>query len=560
MSSPVMYSQIYSDPELSAGLPGGEDVMPVPVDPDPPGTGSPRDPAERIPGHVARRVLSGTSALGLGTFLERGMGFLANILAARLGGAQTFGAYSLAITTANNISTYAAGGIGATAARFSGKYPYGTAGYPTLARALVIVSAVSAGVALLALWLGAAPIAHLLREGALTNLLRWAAVSAMGMILLECARGFFVGQRRLPAVVLLSALVAAGLLALLPVAAAQHRPVHMIVAQGCVTLMAVAICLLLARPLRLISPADAPQAMALGPVLREVWGFGFVQLAGLIAANLAGWWVTALVARADTSLVQMGFFAIASQLRNLTGLFPSLVTEGSYAAMADPEGEHAQTPQNVMALCNFASTAVSMTIASVGIVIVPWVLRLAYGKTYQAAAVTAAAGLMVAVLHMGNAPVAARLTIISIRATAVINTIFAAFVAGAGTLLMLHGGSAAEAMGIFGAAHLLISGLVLWTLGRKDWLPQGMVALYALSSSTVVVLVGLAALREHGHVGALTGLMSLVVLASLGILLSLGRRYGWLPARAVLVKVLQNVKATAERLRRGQRKGVHGHD
>src|SRR5271170_5764153 len=111
--------------------PASAETMP----PEPPLTG-------QVPTHVDKRIIGGTSALGASIFLERGSGFLANILAARLGGASTFGAYSLAISTANNISAYAAGGIAATAARFSGKYPLGTAGYKTLGRVLAIVSAV----------------------------------------------------------------------------------------------------------------------------------------------------------------------------------------------------------------------------------------------------------------------------------------------------------------------------------------------------------------------------------------------------------------------------------
>jgi O-antigen/teichoic acid export membrane protein len=78
--------------------------------------------AAAMPAHVTKNLVSGTSALGLGIIVERGCGFLANVLAARLGGASTFGAYSLAISTANNISAYAAGGIGSTAIRFSGNY------------------------------------------------------------------------------------------------------------------------------------------------------------------------------------------------------------------------------------------------------------------------------------------------------------------------------------------------------------------------------------------------------------------------------------------------------
>src|ERR1035441_1377623 len=131
----------------------------------------------QVPPHLAKRLIGGTSTLGASICVERGFGFLANILAARFGGATTFGAYSLAITAANNMSTYAAAGIGSTAARFSGKYPLGAPGYRTLARVLVIISLVSAMLASAGLWLGAAPIAHLLHKDSLTGLLRWAGRS-----------------------------------------------------------------------------------------------------------------------------------------------------------------------------------------------------------------------------------------------------------------------------------------------------------------------------------------------------------------------------------------------
>ena len=327
-----------------------------------------------LPGHVKRHLLRGTSTLGLGIFIERGAGFLANLLAARFAGASTFGAYSLAISTANNISTYAAGGIGATATRFSGKYPYESSGYGTLARVLAIVSVTSAVLAAAALWLGAAPIALLLGKPALQHLLRWAAVSGAGIILLECARGFFVGQRRLSALLTLSLIVGGGMLIFLPAAARSHNPVRMIALQGFTTLSAVLLCLSLARPLGLHGPAGGRthQAPRLLPLLREVWSFGLVQLAGLVGANLAGLWLTTLVARSDHTLVQMGFFTIASQLRNLVGLAPSLLTEGSYAAMVEQEGEASGTPHRVMALCSFASVAVSLLLAAAGMVVVPW--------------------------------------------------------------------------------------------------------------------------------------------------------------------------------------------
>ena len=502
-----------------------------------PGSATPDSPGieSSLPAHVTDHLVGGTSALGLGVFIERGTGFLANILAARLGGASTFGAYSLAISTANNISTYAAGQIGSTAARFSGKYPKGTGGYTTLARALTIVSLVSAALAAAALWLGAGPIAHVLGKAALTSLLRWAAISAAGMILLECARGFFVGQRHLRALVLLSVVVGFGMITLLPAAAYRHNPVRMAVLQGTVTTSAVLVCLLLSGPLRLRSRFPG-EALRLGPVLREIWSFGFIQLAGLAGSNLSGWWLMTLVARGDTTLVQMSFFAIASQLRNLVGIAPSLLTEGSYAVMADPRHEAEKTPHRVMALCSYASLSVSLLLAAVGIVIAPWLLRLLYGKSYAAAGLTAAVALATAVVHMGNAPAAARLTIVSIRSTGVINTVWAVFVAVAACSMLFHGGSAAQAMAIYFAAHILSATLVLLTLKRKDHIPAGMTAMFALGSLSTTLLVVSAFLRNArpALLLPLTLLMLVILACTVVALIVLGKRYRWIPSRSAV--------------------------
>ena len=494
---------------------------------------------------VASRVIGGTSALGLGVVIERGAGFLANVLAARIGGTATFGAYSLAISTANNISTYAAGGIGATAARFSGKYPYGSPNYSNLARALAIVSVVSATLAAVALWFGAGPLAHLLGRDGLTTLLHWAVLSSVGLILLECARGFFVGQRRLVALVLLSAIVGTGMVVLLPTAARTHDAVRMIVVQGAITTFAVLACLALAKPLRLHAPvAAAAPSTSLPAMLREVWSFGLVQLAGLVCSSMAGWWLMTLVARTDKSLVQMSFFAIASQLRNLAGIGPGLLTEGSYAVMADPGSEADRTPHRVMALCSYASVGVALGLAALGIVVVPWALTALYGRSYAPAALTVAVALATAVVHMGNAPAAARLTIVSIRASGVINTIWAVVVAGAATLFLLHSGNAWKAMLIYFAAHVLSSLMVLLTLRRKDAVPAGQFGLFAFSTSGVSLLLLLAFLRasNQGSIVAMTAAMFVVLVALVAGLRFFGKRYQWLPSRAVLTSAVSGLR------------------
>ncbi len=525
----------------------------------PPEAAASAAPPPGLPTHVKRHLVTGTSVLGMSVFIERGVGFLANLLAARLGGASTYGAYALAITTANNISTYAAGGIGATATRFSGKYPYASPGYKTLGRALAIVSLASALVAALGIWLGAVPLAHLLGKESFTGLLRWASLSAAGIILLECARGFFVGQRRLAALLLLSLLVGAGMLLLIPRAASHHRPVQMIVSQGLIAIAAVLLCLLLARPLGLLAGA-APPALRLLPMLREVWSFGFIQLAGLVGANLAGWWLVTLVARSDTSLVQMGFFAIASQLRNLAALTPALLTEGSYAIMAAPaedDASGARTPHQVMALCTYASTFVSLALTSLGTLVMPWAITLAYGKAYAPAAVTAAVGLAVAVAHMSNAPAMARLSIVSIRAVALANTGWAIFVALCATVFLFHPGNAADAMAIYLVAHVLVAAAVLLVLRRRDYVPQGMTAVFVIGSLTSLALAALAFLRAFHPPSnlALTGAMFVIVCVAFASLWRIGRRHHWLPARGAVGKLLlyaSNAARTTWQQRRGQ--------
>jgi O-antigen/teichoic acid export membrane protein len=539
---------------------------PAVVDPDQPAApfASPLainagEPVTRVPRHVTRHLLKGSFALGFSVSVERGMGFIANILAARLGGAQTFGAYSLAISTANNISTYAGGGIGSTAARFSGKYPRGGAGYSTLARALAVVSLFSAVIAATGLWLGAGPIAHLMQKPTLTGLLHWTAISAVGIILLECARGFFIGQGRLPALVLLSLIVGSGMVLLLPFAALSHNPVRMIVLQGAITTSAVVVCLLLAKRLGLLSPEGSGTALPLLPMLREVWGFGVVQLGGLIGVNFAGWWLTTLLARSDTTLVQMSFFAIASQLRNIAGLAPSMLTESSYAVMGEREGQASNTPQQVMALCTFASAAGAFVLAGLGIVATPLALRLMYGRGYTAAASAVVMALAVAVVHMGNAPAAARLSIVSIRAVGVINTVWAVFVAIAATLFLLHHGSAWKAMAIYLGAHLLSSGLVLVMLYRKDHIPEGMAGVYYLASGTAAALAALAALRiaHPQQTWVITAGMTALFAVVTWVMLAAGRRHGWVPGSASLRQIaagqLMRIRQIAKR--RGDKGG-----
>ena len=512
--------------------------------------------AGALPAGVAEHVVKGTSTLGAAVFVERGASFLANVLAARLAGASVFGAYSLGITTANNISTYAAGGIGTTATRFSGKYPYDGGSYAVFARVMATISLASAALAAIALSLGAGPIARLLHKPDLANLLQWAGITAAGMVLLECARGFFVGQRRLLALAALSLLVGLGMLGVIPVMAMTHRPGAMVISHGAITLTSVALCCLLAARLHLLPPHGEVSKIAFLPLLREVWSYGLIQLSGLVSANVAGWWVTALVARADPSLIQISFFAIASQLRNLIGLIPSLLTEGSFAMMASADEDGQTVSRRVMALCTYASTAVSFLIAALTAIVAPLILQLMYGRSYGMASLAVSVAVGVAVIQMGNAPPSARLSVVSIRSTAVLNTVWALFTAGVGTLIMMRGGSAASAMAVFLAAHIVIAMLVLVVLYRRDRLPAGMIQLFLVSTGAIVLLATLAAYRAQDahHQVRVTALMCAVTAVTMLWLYQLGKRRDWLPSREVLQTLLQRVGGLQRKLFAGRKR------
>lgn len=488
-----------------------------------------------MPAEVKKDLLSGTSALAVGVTVERGCSFLANILAARLGGASTFGIYALAISTANNISAYAAGGIGSTAIRFSGEHPRGSAGYSTLAKVLAVISSASALLAAVTLWLGAVPIARLLQKQSVVGALQWAALSAAGIIMLECCRGFLVGNRRIKALLLLSSLVGAGYLSLLP-AMARYGPKQMIASQSAVTLGAVLICLLCYRQLGLTSPTPVQKTEPMGPLLKQVWGFGFVQLAGLVGMNAAGWWLTTLIARSDSSMVQMGFFAIAHQLRNMVALAPSLLTEGSLAVMARRHGHFENTPDNVMAVCAYACTLASLALAGVGIIVLPWGLVLSYGHSYAAADTVTAIALATAVIHMGSAPISARLSIVSIKATGVINTVWAVFVATVATLILLRGGNAAKGAAVYLAAHLLCALLQIAVLKQRKCIPAGTISSFSYGVLGAISMASLACVRDARPEAAtwISGLMSLILAGTLLAMIAVGKRRGWLPSPEAL--------------------------
>lgn len=495
--------------------------------------------AGKPPSFGARKLLTGASALIVATGIERGFGFLANLLAARFGGASTFGAYSLAMTTANNIAAYAGAGIGSTATRFSGEYPQGTPGYRALARALALVSGLSALVATVALFFGARPLASLLlKQAALTPLLEWASISAGVMILFECCRGFLLGQRRLKSLLLFSGVMGGAMIATLP-AVSHLGPIAMICTQAGAGTLAIAAVLLSGRSrVALVDHHASPESVS--KMARRVWNFGFVQLLGIVGLNAAGWWIASLVTRSDATLIEMGMFAVANQVRNIVALVPGLLTQSSYSLMADENA----APGRVLVFCTFIATLVIVLLGGVGIVVLPWLLPLLWGKAYSGGVLAGSLALSTAIVHMSSAPASARLTIVSLPYAGVINGIWSATVVALSFVLLVgsHTGSAATiAMAVYLGGHTVSAALVIFALMRFGSAPSGLLPLFAIGNLTALALGALSWMA--GSV-LISGLELATVGLSAAFIIQAGQREGF-----SLSSLAEPVRAMASKLR-----------
>jgi O-antigen/teichoic acid export membrane protein len=469
--------------------------------------------------------------------IERGCSFAASLLAARFAGAQVFGAYSLALTTANNVATYAGAGIGTTANRFGGRYRRGTAGYSQLVRSLTLVSVASALLAVLLLVLAASPLARLLlRRPDLTPLLQVAALSAGMMILLECLRGFLIGER-LYRPLLILALCGGAVIIALPLAA-RVDATRMLAWQAAVSGFAILACLAFTYRSTGSPAAPVVSEPSLIPSPGAIWRFGMVQFAGVIGLNAAGWWVAALVARADTTLTQAGLLAVASQLRNLTSLAPNLLTQSSYSLLGDDGEGPSGRGASALIYCTFVAALLSLAIGGTLAAAAGWFLPLVLGPSYQGATLAVSLAMATAIVHMASAPASARLTMVSLRQTGFINAAWTVLTIGAATWLVPRWG-AAGAMGLYFGVHCIAACLVFGALRRLNAMPAGVAGVLFCALAVATALAGLAIVRAQGAVPLLSLVMLAVTLAATVGLAMHGLAAGLLPRRVGVDNIRQ---------------------
>jgi O-antigen/teichoic acid export membrane protein len=481
--------------------------------------------------HSLRRLLArGGSTLGAASVLERGFGFIANVLAARAAGPQTFGAYAVVLATAGTVANYAGAGIGSTANRFSGQFPVNSKGYRGFLRAIILVSLASASLGAVLMLAGAGPFARtLLHNEWLVGVLRIAALSSGALILLECCRGLLIGQQKFQGLLLLSVVSGIGMILILPVAA-RIGAGAMIGGHATVALLAVAACACFSRRLGIVPPQSESGNVSEGPGVRQIVAFGAVQLSTVVGINIASWWLASLVARSDTSLLQMGMYAVANQFRGLASIAPGLLAQVSYPLLTAESGRDYGGPDRVMLVNTFLSITLAVILAGLIVVLLPWILLYLYGASYAHAEIPAVLLLATAISHMSSTPSANRLSIVNLRALGVINIVWAVMVIVLGIWLVPVAG-AGGAAGAFLISHLFSQAAVLVVLKQAGILPPGILKLSLTGIIAAVAFALLACARVFLPTRQIT--MTALLLACVTVfiltLLRFGQKQRWLP-------------------------------
>jgi O-antigen/teichoic acid export membrane protein len=421
-------------------------------------------------------VLLGSATLGVAMVLERALGFISNMLAARISGPQTFGAYSVVLATAGTVAAYAGAGLGTTAIRFSGQYPRESAGYRKFLATIVGISLMSAIISALLMLTGASFLGRLvLRNEALTPILRIAAISSAAIILFECCRGLLIGQQKFRSQLVLSAVLGAGLIIVLPLAA-RISATAMIAGQAGVAMAGVGVCVIFAKRLG-VSPLSPKTNI--GPKVYPILRFGLVQFGAFAGVSLASWWVALLVARSDATLTQMGLYAIANQFRGLAAIAPALCAQVGYSLLTDESGAQFGGADRVMLTNSLLSTALATMIAGLAIITAPWLLLLVYGRSFTGAEGPVLILLATGVIHMSGGPAMQRLSIVRLRALAVINALWAVLVVLLGLWFVPKWGATGAALA-FLISHAISDLLVMVSLARLGKLQEGYFALMAV--------------------------------------------------------------------------------
>jgi O-antigen/teichoic acid export membrane protein len=427
----------------------------------------------------------------LAVAVQRLFAFVSTALAARVGGVAILGEYSLALSTAGMVGTFVGTGVGTVALRYVGQFPRTTQAYRKVLGLVALITVAAAAASGLLLLLGSKPLARLaLNNAKLSVSLQFAAAALVILVVLEALNGTLVALHDFRSLLWLSVISGVIMVFIVPYSS-QFGAKPMLICYAVALGTGIAVALFKARTaIRPLAWDGSPEASA--PRAREIILFGNTQQFNTIVIAVASWWVILLVTRQDSTLHQMGYYFVGSQLRQVAGQAPTLASQLVFPTLSRLTSVPKQHDR-VLSMATFLCAALSFVPAGVMLIGLPWILRL-YGLAFREALVTGLILIATAVIQLTYFPVANALMMLSLRAAALLNALWSCVLALLAYALVSDHGAVGAAL-----AWLLsqvVSQVVLFTLMvRMGRLPTGTLTTWCLADLAVLSLTGLAFLR-----------------------------------------------------------------
>ncbi|MFT3879128.1 MAG: oligosaccharide flippase family protein [Gemmatales bacterium] len=484
--------------------------------------------------------MKGGSLIALATLMERGLLFLANVLSARIGGVENYGAYGLALQAAGFMAGQASLGIGMVAWRYAAEYPAGHELHRDYIHRVVYLSLGLAGFSALIMLLFAWPLANWFYDKPqFYPILLVTVYSAPAFVMLDAMRGLMVGMSYYRGLVLLSTIFGAGMLILMPVAAYQGARWMVITHAFCSLVACVAILVMIDRKFQLKLLAPNVTRVPVWPMLR----FGMVQLGTGTLVSLVMMALMAMLVRSGSreeliaaALVPMSmvfvygtvwminvgvahyplfgfrevaYYSVANSLRSMVNILPGMLHQTMMSLMTNKRGE-AFGGANRMVLINTWITAFFlMPVTAIGLIMMFWFLPFFYGQAFVNGVLPACLLLSVAMIHMVSQPASNRLNVVSPRAVLFSNIIWSVIVLGTAYYLVPQLGAAGVALALL-AAHTVSALAVVFLLSRYDELPDNLLFITILSLLGAVTPLLWLDTNRHTILNGANGLILLV--------------------------------------------------
>jgi O-antigen/teichoic acid export membrane protein len=212
------------------------------------------------------------------------------------------------------------------------------------------------------------------------------------------------------------------------------------------------------------------------------------------------------------------------QLRNMCGMPAWLISQSAYAQLTETGAQGYGGPGRVTALSTIVATLISLLIIGPIAALMPWIVPRLYGRDFAGAEFAATLAVATGLIHMSAAPAAARLTVVSLPLTGIINGAWSVLLIGLGTWVV-PGGGAAEAAFCFLCAHLFAAFAVLIALLKLRSASRELAFVTVPAVLGSVMIAGLGWFRAYGaHKAAFSAAMLVATAGLLWITFQRGRQ------------------------------------